>query len=78
MTFDWDTIFATAHLCSDPGMASVCISNTKPAHESAINVFMEDKVKILAAAKKYGYKQLNETGRSVSFVHATRRGERFR
>lgn len=75
--FQWETIFATAHLHSGPGRASVCISNTKPPHETAWNVFQTDKEKILAAADRHGYRQQNQEGRSISFVHPTRMGIRF-
>lgn len=72
---NWDTMFATAHLTSGPGMASLCIQNAKPPHETAFNLFQRDKAAILAAASKHGYRQINETGKSISFVHSTKRGE---
>lgn len=75
--FNWDRAFALAHLHSGPGMASHCISNTKPPHETAWNVYQQDKEKIQDAAARHGYKQLNFTGNSISFVHSTRKGERF-
>lgn len=79
--FNWDEIFRDAHLNSGSpegrSPASLCIQNVKPSHETAVNTFQRDKKEILLAAHRYGYKQLNETGKVISFVHPEKRGVRF-
>ena len=65
---DWDKIFAEAHLHSFPS-PSLSIQNSKPKHETSRNIFQEDKVKILNAAQKYGFKIVSpKQSKVVNFV----------
>ena len=68
---DWMKAFADAHLgCWPPSApASLCVSNRKPPHESARNVFKDDETQIAAAAKAHGFVIISPPGAGVvSFV----------
>jgi hypothetical protein len=69
---DWDKTIAENHLhCWPPEHpAGFCVQNAKPPHETARNIWKEDKDRILAAAAKYGYRQIGTIGKSVSFVRS--------
>jgi galactokinase len=59
-TKNWHKIFnETEH--------SLCISNSKAPHETARNVFKDDREEIEQAAKDNGFKCLG-IGKSVSFA----------
>lgn len=65
---DWDFTFRTAHERSWP-TAGLCIQNVNPSPgQGSRNIYREDEVKILAAARKYGYGILPGPQRIVSFV----------
>lgn len=68
---DWMKAFAEADWHSWPQNAPVglCVSNRKPSHESARNVFKEDEAQIMAAAKAHGFRIVSPPGASVvSFI----------
>jgi hypothetical protein len=67
---DWDKTIAENHLHTWPPdhPASFCVQAVKPPHETARNLFTDDKEQILKAAAKHGYKMVGTIGKSVSFV----------
>ena len=59
---DWNKAFADSE-------CSITIQNMKPPHETARNLFQEDRKQIMAAAEANGFKMLGDgKARVISFV----------
>ena len=63
---DWDKEFreCKGFMTYPP---SLMIANFKPNGNNARNIFQDDKKQILAAAEKYGFRQM-DSGSHISFI----------
>ena len=66
-TGQWDKIFNGLENPINQKSISLIVANTKPAHESARNVYQEDKEEIELAAKNNGFKCIAR-GRQIHFL----------
>ncbi len=65
---DWEQIFGGCRC------GVVMIQNYKPNHETARNIFQEDRSAILAAAERNEFRLAGKmTAKQVIFMHAARR-----
>lgn len=64
----WNVVFRDAHLRSWPAHSAL-ISNRKPPHETARNMFKDDEAVISNAAQRHGYTmQSDSKARVIRFV----------
>lgn len=67
---DWDKAFQKAlRLAKERGLTpTLKVSNKKPTHETARNIWKEDSKLILEAAKQHGFELLAQTKHSADFI----------
>lgn len=65
---NWDKEFKEAIRCAMGYIPTLKISNKKPPHETARNIFREDEDRIMQTAAENGFVILSKTPHSVDFI----------